>query len=152
MSTEVKEPKTHGLSFYKFPGTISEIKDKETGKIIQKEVKYPYERACFTFSRAGKDVNDVEVEGNNPTIADCLAWIQASGFTVELDLDSKGNPKGPSAVEMLVAGINRHLAEVARAKALNTPDQAREKALQLYMKMTGQSRSDAHMELFGKAE
>ena len=142
MSTEVKEKEevkvAKGLQVRKFDGKIAEDKEKK-----QVEIKYVYERIVMPWSRSGKDVDGKDVDGAVPSLAEILAWSQSTGFTTEFKLDRESNPEGPSVVGFLVDGINLYLNRTARIKAENTPESAKEKAIQMFMSKTGMNRETA---------
>jgi len=127
-----------GLQVRKFEGKIAEDKEKK-----QVEVKYVYERIVMPWSRSGKDVDGKDVDGAVPSLAEILAWSQSTGFTTEFKLDKESNPEGPSVVGFLVDGINLYLNRTARIKAENTPESAKEKAIQTFMSKTGMNRETA---------
>jgi len=138
--TKTEEVKTiaKGLQVRKFDGKIAEDKEKK-----QVEIKYVYERIVMPWSRSGKDTDGKEVDGAVPSLAEILAWSQSTGFTTEFKLDRESNPEGPSVVGFLVDGINLYLNRTARIKAENTPESAKEKAIQMFMSKTGMNRETA---------
>lgn len=129
---------TLGLQIRKFNGKIAEDKEKKTP-----EIKYVYSRAVLPWSRSGKDVDGEDVPGAVPSLSQVLAALNQGGFTTEFVLDKEGNPEGPSVVGLLIEGWNNYENRLARTKAENTPDSAKEKALQMFMSKTGMNRVDA---------
>lgn len=95
------------------------------------------------WSRSGKDVDGKEVDGAVPSLSEVLAALNGSGFTTEFKLDKESNPEGPSVVGLLIEGWNNYENRLARTKAENTPESAKEKALQVFMSKTGMNRADA---------
>lgn len=135
---ETKVAVEKGLQIRKFDGKIAEDKEKKTP-----EVKYVYERIVLPWSRSGKDVDGKDVSGALPELKEALAWANANGFTTEFKLDNTGNPEGPSVIGFLIDGINSYLNKLARSKAENTPDVAKEKAIQMIMSKLGFNRTQA---------
>lgn len=127
-----------GLQIRKFDGKIAEDKEKKTP-----EVKYVYERIVLPWSRTGKDVDGKDVTGAVPSLSELLAFAQTAGFTTEFKLDKENNPEGPSVVGFLIDGINSYFNRTSRIKAENTPESAKEKALQVFMSKTGMNRETA---------
>lgn len=127
-----------GLQIRRFDGKIAE--DKDTKK---PEIKYVYPRVVLPWSRSGKDTDGKEVDGAVPTLSEVLAALNQSGFTTEFKLDKEFNPEGPSVVGLLIEGWNNYENRLARTKAENTPESAKENAIQVFMKKTGMNRADA---------
>ena len=152
MSTEEKKTEVaRGLSIRKFAGSITDKDKKGTDGKPLIVANFSYDRAVFPWSRTGKDINDKEVTGSVPSLSEVLAYCQSSGMTTEFVLDKTTNePVNVCVVSLLVDGLNAHLNRTARAKAENTPDSAKAKAVAVYAKMLGISTEEAEKQLFGK--
>lgn len=141
-TTETKKP-VKGLQIRKFEGAITDPEKKGTDGKNLVLFKYNYPRVVLPWSRTGKDIEGNNPEGAVPSMAEIMAAMQASGFTTEFVLDKENNPEGPSIAGMLIEGWNNYENRLARTKAENTPDSAKEKALQMFMSKTGMNRADA---------
>lgn len=142
-TTEKTVPVSKGLAVRQFDGAITDPEKKGADGKNLVLFKYIYDRICLPWSRTGKDTKGEDVSGSVPTLSETIVYIQSLGFTTEYKLDSENNPETQSVVGFLVDGLNSYLNRTARIKAENTPESAKEKALQVFMSKTGMSRSDA---------
>lgn len=148
--TETKEI-AKGLQIRKFAGSITDPEKKGTDGKALVVANFTYPRIVFPWSRTGEDIDKNKPEGAVPSLAEVLAGIQASGYSVEIELNKDNEPSKVSVVQLLCDGWNAHENRIARAKAENTPDSAKAKAISVYAKMLGLSLQDAEKQLFPSA-
>ncbi len=116
---------------------------KFDGKSAQNQATYIYDHIVTPWARVGKDTTGQTITGTVPALTDLLKFCISIGTTNEFEIDATGKPKGPSVAGLLLEGINLHLNRIARTRAVNTPEAARDKAIQLIMSKTGMVHAEA---------
>lgn len=129
-----------GFTIRTFDGKIAEDKEKKTP-----EIKFKYDRIVTKYMRAKeKDANGVDVVGENPSLAEIVAWAQSENIPTELNVNKDGDSlESVSLVSFLIDGINSHLNRTARAKAENSVDSIKEKFISMLMNKMGLTREAA---------
>ena len=140
MSTETKPTFEKGLCVARFKSEIAAVKKGEA--VIKPAFVYERDRIVMPYNKAGKDINDKEVNGAVPSMSDVLNFLQEKGIKAEIEYNGVDRPE-MSVCELLVIGANAHFNSEAKDAADNSEETMIQRAITARMKLKKETREVA---------